>query len=105
MRSTKIVLILSVVLFALTTLLHFDAFADKVPVINTRGACLNVKEFVALIKDESKKMKTGQKLQLIADLPNEKEAREAIKTTGYPIVEEAKDKAKDSISFMLEVKK
>lgn len=105
MRYSKLILLLSMLVFALTTFLPFESSAEKVPAINTRGACLNVKEFVALLKDESKKMKSGQRLQLIIDVPNEKEAREAIKTTGYPIVEETKDKVKDSMSFLLEVRK
>jgi len=77
----------------------------KLPEINTRGACLNEKEFVGLIKQESRKMKSGDHLRLIIDIPNEKEARGAIKTVAYPIVKEVKDTNKDLIDFILEVKK
>lgn len=82
-----------------------DAEARKGPVINTRGACLTAEEFKALIQHESRRMKSGEILTLIVDIPNEAEVREAIKGVGFPVVEETRDQDRDSITYLLQVKK
>jgi TusA-related sulfurtransferase len=105
MRMAKWFLITLAVVAFLSQIDTVMAQSAKLPEVNTRGACLNVKEFVGLIKHESRRMKTGEHLRLIADIPNEKEAREAIAATGYSIVEETRDEGRDLIDFVLEVKK
>lgn len=105
MRLTKAILLMALTLFFFSAALPLTASAEKIPEVNTRGACLNVKEFVALIQHESRRMDSGRTLRLIADIPNEVEAREAIETVGYPIVEETRDEDRDFIDFLLEVKK
>lgn len=97
--------LVTLVLLTLWAAAPVTAQSGKIPEINTRGACLNVKEFVGLITHESRRLKSGDTLRLIADIPNETEAREAISTTGYGIVEETRDEDRDLIDFLLEVKK
>jgi len=104
MRYVALTVLLGIVLLLFSSM-QVVAQSGKLPEINTRGACLNEKEFVGLIKQESRKMKSGENLRLIIDIPNEKEARQAIKTVGYPIVKEVKDANRDLIDFTLEVKK
>ena len=105
MRLTKTILLAALVFFFLASALPLSASAEKIPEVNTRGACLNVKEFVALIQHESRRMDSGRTLRLIADIPNEVEAREAIETVGYSIVDETRDEDRDFINFLLEVRK
>ncbi|WP_045220130.1 hypothetical protein [Desulfonatronum thioautotrophicum] len=105
MRLIKSILLTILTLFVLSTALPLAATAEKTPEVNTRGACLNVREFVALIQHESRRMESGNILRLIADIPNEVEAREAIETVGYPIMEETRDDDRDFINFLLEVRK
>lgn len=105
MRPPRYILLMALALFLLSASLPLGVNAEKIPEVNTRGACLNVKEFVALIQDESQRMENGQTLRLIADIPNEAEARQSINTVGFPIVEETRNEDRDFIDFMLEVKK
>lgn len=105
MRIAKLMMItlaVAILLFPSGTVL---SQSGKVPTVNTRGACLNVNEFVGLIQHESRRLKSGDNVRLIVDIPNETEAREAIEKTGYPIVEETRDVDRDLLDFLLEVKK
>lgn len=77
----------------------------KDAVINTRGACLKAAEFKVLIQDESRKVKSGETLTLIVDIPNEVDAAKAIKELGYPVIKETRDRDKDSITYLLKVVK
>jgi len=77
----------------------------KERVLNTRGGCLTVADFQALIKGEAKKMKSGETLKLIIDTPNESEAENAIKQERHTIVEKTSDKDKDSTTYILRVNK
>lgn len=77
----------------------------KPVVLNTRGACLKVEDFKALIKHEVKKMKTGDLIRLIIDTPNEKEANDAIKQEGHTVTETTRNKDKDSTTYIIKVSK
>lgn len=106
MRWVKILLIiLAVGCLLLPAAVEVEARSGRVPEINTRGACLNVNEFVGLIRHESRRLKSGDSLRLIADIPNETEAREAIATSGFNIAEETRDEDRDFINFLLQVVK
>ena len=101
--SCCMVMIAALLLFSLS--LSTEAEADRVPTVNTRGACLNVSEFVGLMQLESRRLKSGDKMRLIADIPNEPEARDAIAATGYEIIDEERNELDDYLNFLLEVKK
>ena len=73
--------------------------------LNTRGACLKVNDFKALIKSEVKKMKTGDTMKLIIDTPNEPEATDAVKQEGHTVIETTRNKDKDSTTYTIKVKK
>jgi len=98
-----LVMLAALVLFLVTTPMETEA--DNLPTVNTRGACLNVNEFVGLIMHESRRMDSGDNMRLIADIPNEPEAREAIAATGYEIIDEERNELDDYLNFLLEVKK
>ncbi len=97
--------------FFLAALLVFSvsapvvAEADGLPTVNTRGACLNTNEFIGLIMHESRRLKNGDNMRLIADIPNEPEAREAIEKSGYVLLDEERNELDDYLNFLLEVKK
>ncbi|WP_045211078.1 hypothetical protein [Desulfonatronovibrio magnus] len=82
-----------------------EADAENLPTVNTRGACLNTNEFVGLIMHESQRLKNGDNMRLIADIPNEPEAREAIAKSGYVLLDEERNELDDYLNFLLEVKK
>lgn len=82
-----------------------DAQAGKTVELNTRGACLKVDDFKALMKSEVKKMKAGDTIKLIIDTPNEKEANDAIKQEGHTITETNRNKDKDSTTYIIRVSK
>ncbi len=98
-----------VIIAAITFLLSLSSISfsqeGKTVELNTRGACLKVEDFKALIKSEVKKMKTGDTLRLIIDTPNEKEASDAIKQEGHAVVETIRNKDKDSTTYIIRVNK
>lgn len=105
MKCFKLFILLAAVLLVLFSVGQVVAKSGKVPEINTRGACLSVKEFAMLIQQETKRLKSGDNLRLIVDIPNETQARQAIAETGLTVVEETRDKGRDFLNFLLEVKK
>lgn len=78
---------------------------SKTVELNTRGACLKVDDFKALMKSEVKKMKAGDTIKLIIDTPNEKEANDAIKQEGHKITEINRNKDEDSTTYIIRVSK
>jgi len=105
MRTIKCYFFFLAALLVFSVSAPAEAEADKLPTVNTRGACLNTNEFVGLIMHESRRMKSGENMRLIADIPNEPEAREAIANTGYEIIDEERNELDDYLNFLLEVKK
>lgn len=105
MSSSKVLGFIAAAIMVLSlTSLSFSQ-EGKVVEINTRGACLKVDDFKALIKHEVKGMKAGQTLKLIIDTPNEPDALNAIKQEGHTIAETSKNKDKDSTTYLLIVRK
>ncbi len=92
-----------VIIFAVGLIASLS-FAKEIE-LNTRGACLKVDDFKALIKHEVKGMRSGQTLRLIIDTPNEKEANDAIKQEGHTITETTRNKDKDSTTYIIRVSK
>lgn len=94
------------VIFIVALIAPSISFAKEKEIeLNTRGACLTVDDFKALIKHEVKGMKSGQTLRLIIDTPNEKEASDAIKQEGHIVIETTRNKDKDSTTYLIRVNK
>jgi len=99
-----------VILFVLSmAILPFSketqAETGKTVELNTRGACLKVEDFKALMNSEVKKMKSGDTIKLIIDTPNEPQANDAIKQEGHTVTETSKNKDKDSTTYQIKVNK
>ncbi len=92
-----------VIIFAVGLIASLS-FAKEIE-LNTRGACLKVDDFKALMKSEAKKMKAGDTIKLIIDTPNEPEANDAIKQEGHTITETNRNKDKDSTTYIIRVSK
>jgi len=105
MRLSKVFGVVAAVIIVLSlTSLSFSQEGKPVE-LNTRGACLKVNDFKALIKHEVKSMKAGQTLRLIIDTPNESEASDAVKQEGHTVIETTRNKDKDSTTYMIKVSK
>jgi TusA-related sulfurtransferase len=105
MRLSKMLGVIAAVIFVLTIAPLSFSQEGKTIELNTRGACLKVDDFKALMKSEVKKMKTGGTIKLIIDTPNEKEANDAIKQEGYTVTETTRNKDKDSTTYLIRVSK
>jgi TusA-related sulfurtransferase len=105
MRLSKILRVIATVIFVLAIVSLSFAQGGKTVELNTRGACLKVEDFKALIKSEAKKMKMGDTMKLIIDTPNEKEASDAIKQEGHTVIETTRNKDKDSTTYIIKVNK
>lgn len=105
MSLSRVFAVITALIITLTFISVSFSQEDKPVVLNTLGACLKVADFRALIKNEVKGMKAGQTLKLIVDIRNEPEANDAIKQEGHTLVETKQDKAKDSTTYTLKVKK
>ncbi len=105
MRQSKVLAIIIAAGIILSLASISSSQDAKTAVLNTRGACLKVNEYVALIKNEVKGIKADQTLRLIIDTMNETEAKEAVKQTGHTILETIIDKDKASTTYVLKVNK
>lgn len=105
MSLSKVFGVVTTVILTLTLASLSFSQEGKVAELNTRGACLKVNDFKALIKHEVKGMKAGQTLKLIIDTPNEPEATDAIKQEGHTVTETSKNKDKDSTTYTIRVSK
>jgi TusA-related sulfurtransferase len=105
MLTYRIITIIAVIAFVLSLSPASFSQEGKPVVLNTRGACLTVGDFKALIKNELKRAKSGLTLKLIIDTPNEKEAMDALKQMGLTASETTRDKDKDSTTYTIKVSK
>lgn len=105
MSLSRVFGVITAVILTLTLVSLSFSQEGKPVELNTRGACLKVDDFRALIKNEVKKMKTGDTIRLIIDTPNEKEANDAIKQEGHTVIETTRNKDKDSTTYMIRVSK
>lgn len=105
MRLSKVLSIIVAVISVMAFVSLSYSQEGKPVELNTRGACLKVDDFKALMRSEVKKMKIGDTIKLIIDTPNEKEANDAIKQEGHTITETTRNKDKDSTTYIIRISK